>query len=97
MGEKVTVHRTPNFHWIYELQPGDTWAPHPAGGVIVANPERKPLWCHVTDGYLVQEWLEPVRIPWGSFGVDGTWSPNRTLAMSEDEQRRRNREAGYRC
>lgn len=64
-GENVVVHRTPNFEWTYPLQPGDTWAPHPAGGVIVCNPNQKPLWLHVVQtsphsSSLVQEWLEPV-------------------------------------
>jgi hypothetical protein len=58
--ERVIVHRTPNFEFFYEPRTGDAWMPHPLGGIIVCNPERKPIWLHAVDGFLVQEVLEPV-------------------------------------
>ena len=36
-----------------------------------------------------------VAIPWGSFGLDGSWQHNPMLKMSADEQRRLNVLNGY--
>ena len=38
-----------------------------------------------------------IKIPWGSWELDGTWHYNPFLEMSEDEQRRQNIENGYKC
>lgn len=49
--------------YIYELKPGDTWTTHPGGGVIVCNPESKPIWVHEVDGQVIRDVLEPAQWP----------------------------------
>lgn len=53
-----------SLRFVRELGPGETWTTHPSGGIIVAHPDRKPLWCReAEDGSYVQEWLEPQSLP----------------------------------
>jgi hypothetical protein len=59
VNQRITIHDTPNFRWVYELRAGDTWTTHPAGGIVVCAPDRPPIWCREEDGKLVQEVLGP--------------------------------------
>lgn len=47
--------------FLYELQPGDTFAVQPDGkGIIIANPERPPLWVRLDDdGTVVKTLVYP--------------------------------------
>lgn len=44
---------------LHVLQEGDGWGPHPAGGVIITNRARPPLWVRVVDGKVVSEEMHP--------------------------------------
>lgn len=55
--DRTVVRLSPRF--ARKLTEGETFCLHPAGGIIVAHPMRKPLWCYVAeDGSFVQEWVE---------------------------------------
>jgi hypothetical protein len=64
-GKDVTVvtkfSQSGRIQFFRELTDGENWIPHPSGnGIIVAHPDRKPLWCRIdseTDTYR-QDWLE---------------------------------------
>lgn len=45
--------------FVRNLEQGENLHPHPAGGVIIAHPERPPVWCRVVDGLLVESVIEP--------------------------------------
>lgn len=50
-------------HIFREIAKGETWCWAPGGnGIIVAHPDRKPLWCRIEDGCYKQDWLEPAGI-----------------------------------
>lgn len=44
--------------FVRELTEGETWRPHPDGGVIILHPDRRPLWCRHEGGAYVQDWLD---------------------------------------
>lgn len=65
-GENAVMNRPaylPDVLWLRELKPGETWTVHPAGGVIVAHPERPPVWCYRSGGVVVEEAIEPAWLP----------------------------------
>ena len=57
MTEKVPYAYARNITFFRELTEGETWCVHPSGrGIIVAHPERLPLWCYAhEDGTVRQE------------------------------------------
>lgn len=59
----VTVWGGPAFGvtLVREIFPGETCYPHPSGnGIIVAHPERKPMWCRMEIDAYRQEFIEPI-------------------------------------
>lgn len=44
---------------LHEVQDGEAWRWHPAGGVIVVHPEREPVWIRVIDGKVASTVLKP--------------------------------------
>jgi hypothetical protein len=45
----------PDTTFLVHLQPGETWHPHPCGGVVIAHPDRGVDWVHEVDGQIVRE------------------------------------------
>lgn len=62
-GDSTAVWLRQGSEFICELQPGDSWTLSPQGGVIVCNPEHKPVWHRVVNGERVREVLEPSQWP----------------------------------
>lgn len=54
-GSDRTVVHGGTFHC--ELKPGENWAPHPAGGIIIVHPERPAVWVREVDGKVASDTL----------------------------------------
>lgn len=63
-GDRQVVSVSQGATLLHVLQDGEDWRTHPAGGVIVAHPERPPKWVRVEHGIVVETPIEP---SWGPF------------------------------
>lgn len=44
---------------LYVLQDGDAWRWHPDGGVVIAHPDREPVWIRVIGDKVASTVLKP--------------------------------------
>jgi hypothetical protein len=66
MAEKIPYAYGRNMTFFRELTEGETWRPHPSGnGIIVAHPERPPMWCRAENNALIQDYIGPSLQPSG--------------------------------
>lgn len=60
MGEQVPYAYGHRITFFRELTDGETWRPHPNGnGIIVAHPERPPMWCRAENDTVIHGHLRP--------------------------------------
>lgn len=54
----------PDIKFFRDLFDGETWIVHPSGnGIVVAHPDRPPMWCRCEDDQYRQDFIAPEPSP----------------------------------